>query len=252
MCVALALSVLTLSAVSGCVPTGASESDPRLGGTWFLASGSDNGHDLAVGAQVISLTITDSAHTGGDEPCSTYSATVTGGIGVVYVRPRNTSGTRDSCETSALDKLQQLYFTALGASQFATIDQGALVLTSPQIEPRVPARGAGGRRRHPQHELAALRGRIAGAERDAPARRSTRASQIHGRKRAEVEFDRACQWRRTTSSKAKTLRSATSRLDAHSTKCHPTRTANWPARRSCCSTRPLLLNVSSDGNNVFP
>lgn len=132
MCVALALSVLTLSAVSGCVPTGASESDPRLGGTWFLASGSDNGHDLAVGAQVISLTITDSAHTGGDEPCSTYSATVTGGIGVVYVRPRNTSGTRDSCETSALDKLQQLYFTALGASQFATINQGALVLTSPK------------------------------------------------------------------------------------------------------------------------
>jgi heat shock protein HslJ len=130
MVAAIGVALLALGTLSGCVPSGPSQSDPRLEGTWFLASGSDSGHDLAVGAQVISLTISDSAHTGGDEPCSTYSATVTGGIGVIYVRPQRTSGTRDSCETTALNQLQQLYFTALSASQFATIDQSALVLTS--------------------------------------------------------------------------------------------------------------------------
>lgn len=117
--------------MSGCARSDSSEPDPRISGTWFLVSGSDHGQGLAVGAQVISLTITDAAHTGGAEPCSSYRATVTGGVGVVYVRPHSTSGTRDSCQTSALTQLQQHYFAALGASQFATISEGALVLTSP-------------------------------------------------------------------------------------------------------------------------
>jgi hypothetical protein len=113
------------------VAGGPSSSDPRLEGTWHLASGSDDGDGLPIGAHSITLTIGDSTHTGGDEPCGAYDATVTGGIGPIFVTVALTSGMRDACTTTDLTHLEQLYVGALGASRFAAIDEGALVLTSP-------------------------------------------------------------------------------------------------------------------------
>jgi heat shock protein HslJ len=125
------VSVLTV-ALTGCTAPGrTSVSDPRLDGTWHLASASDNGLGIPLGGNTITLTIGDATHTGGESPCSTYSATVTGGVGVVYVRARLDPGPRDDCATTQLNDIEKNYLDALTASSYATIDRGSLVLSSP-------------------------------------------------------------------------------------------------------------------------
>ena len=128
---ATAVALLALGALSGCAATGPSSSDPRLQGTWHLASGSVDGKGLPLGGHSVTLTIADAAHTGGDDPCSPYSATVTGGIGVVYIHATLTTNNRDNCTNAGLSRLEQLYLSALTSSRFSAINQGALVLTSP-------------------------------------------------------------------------------------------------------------------------
>ncbi len=129
--VAATLAVTAALALTGCATPGAAVSDPQLEGTWHLASGSDHGRGLVIDGAGITLRIGDAAHTGGDDPCSSYRATVTGGVGVVYIRAALTGGTRDECTTPGLARLEQLYLTALTASRFASLNQGALVLSSP-------------------------------------------------------------------------------------------------------------------------
>jgi heat shock protein HslJ len=132
---ALIASVIAIPlALSGCVASGPSTPDLRLDGTWHLASGSDKGFGLPIGGHSITLTIGDAAHTGGDEPCSSYRATVTGGIGPVFVTAARTAGTRDDCATTALAHLEQSYLSALAASRFAALQQGILVLSSPESD----------------------------------------------------------------------------------------------------------------------
>jgi heat shock protein HslJ len=126
-----ALTLLAAVAVSGCAATGPSSSDPRLQGTWHLASGSVDGKGIPLGGRSVTLTIADAAHTGGDDPCSPYSATVTGGIGVVYIYATLTTNNRDNCTNAGLSRLERLYLSALTSSRFSAINQGALVLTSP-------------------------------------------------------------------------------------------------------------------------
>jgi heat shock protein HslJ len=127
----VAVVVALTLALGGCVASGPSAADPRLEGTWHLASGSVRGKGIPLGGRSVTLTIGDATHTGGNDPCSPYSATVTGGIGVVYIRATLTSHTRDDCTTPSLARMQQLYISALTSSKFAAINQGALVLTSP-------------------------------------------------------------------------------------------------------------------------
>jgi len=92
----LGMLTLTLPTVlTGCAEAGPAASDPRLHGTWHLASGSEHGLGLPIGGRAITLSIGDADHTGGNDPCSSYRATVTGGIGVVYIRAAPTGGTRD-------------------------------------------------------------------------------------------------------------------------------------------------------------
>lgn len=127
----VAVAATVMLALGGCVASGPSAADPRLEGTWHLASGSLHGRGMPLGGRSVTLTIGDAAHTGGNDPCSAYSATVTGGIGVVYIRAKLTSHTRDTCMTSSLGRVEQQYISALNSSRFAAIDKGALVLTSP-------------------------------------------------------------------------------------------------------------------------
>lgn len=122
--------VVAVLGLSGCVASGPASSDPQLDGTWHLASGTVNGFALPIGGRSVTLTIGDAAHTGGDDPCTSYRATVTGGVGIVYVRAALTGGTRDECTTPGLATLEQLYFTALTASKFSAVNQGSLVLSS--------------------------------------------------------------------------------------------------------------------------
>jgi heat shock protein HslJ len=119
-------------ALTGCsAPGRASVSDPRLHGTWHLAAASDHGLGIPLAGQAITLTIGDANHTGGDSPCSSYSATVTGGVGVVYIRAQLNAGPRDDCATTQLNDIEKNYLDALTSSRFARVDEGSLTLTSP-------------------------------------------------------------------------------------------------------------------------
>ncbi|HEX4399908.1 MAG TPA: META domain-containing protein [Galbitalea sp.] len=129
---AAALAVVVALAVAGCATPGSSVSDPRLDGTWHLASASDHGLGIPIGGTTITLTIGDAKHTGGDSPCSSYVAQVTGGVGVVYIRAQLTGGTRDDCATPELNSVEKQYLTALTRSKFAAIDNGTLILSSAQ------------------------------------------------------------------------------------------------------------------------
>jgi heat shock protein HslJ len=133
------LATLAVAAVgfafvlSGCATSGTvSVSDPKLQGTWHLASASDHGFGIPLAGNTITLNIGDAAHTGGDSPCSSYSATVTGGVGVVYIRARLDGGTRDDCATTQLNLIEKNYLDALTSSRYAEVDQGSLILSSPQ------------------------------------------------------------------------------------------------------------------------
>jgi heat shock protein HslJ len=128
----VALVVAAALGLAGCATPGASVSDPRLDGTWHLASASDHGLGIPIGGTTITLTIGDAKHTGGDSPCSSYAAQVTGGVGVVYIRAQLTGGVRDDCATPELNTVEKQYLTALTRSQFAAIDNGTLILSSAQ------------------------------------------------------------------------------------------------------------------------
>jgi heat shock protein HslJ len=132
--IATVLTALTLViALAGCASPGRiSVSDPRLAGTWHLASASDHGLGIPLSGNTFTLRIGDAEHTGGDSPCSTYSATVTGGVGVVYIRAQLNSGVRDDCATTQLNTIEKNYLDALRASRYADVDSGALILSSPR------------------------------------------------------------------------------------------------------------------------
>jgi heat shock protein HslJ len=118
-------------ALTGCGTPGAvSVSDPQLHGTWHLASASDHGLGIPLAGRSITLTIGDARHTGGESPCSTYSATVTGGVGVVYIRAQLNAGPRDDCATPQLNNVEKNYLDALTASRYARVDEGSLILSS--------------------------------------------------------------------------------------------------------------------------
>jgi heat shock protein HslJ len=119
--------------LAGCTTPGkVSVSDPKLQGTWHLASASDHGLGIPLASNTITLRIGDAAHTGGDSPCSSYSAIVTGGVGVVYIRAKLDGGTRDDCATPQLNLIEKNYLDALTSSRYADVDHGALILSSPQ------------------------------------------------------------------------------------------------------------------------
>ena len=120
-------------ALAGCAAPGrVSVSDPQLQGTWHLASASDHGLGIPLSGNSITLRIGDAKHTGGDSPCSSYSATVTGGVGVVYIRAQLDGGTRDDCATPQLNLIERNYLDALTSSRYAQVDQSSLILSSPQ------------------------------------------------------------------------------------------------------------------------
>jgi heat shock protein HslJ len=120
-------------ALAGCAATGrVAVSDPRLDGTWHLASASDHGLGIPLSGNSITLTIGDADHTGGDSPCSSYRATVTGGVGVVYIHAQLNSGVRDDCATTELNNIEKNYLDALTSTSYAQVDSGSLILSSPE------------------------------------------------------------------------------------------------------------------------
>ena len=131
--VAAGAAVALAFVLAGCATPGkVSVSDPKLQGTWHLASASDHGLGIPLAGNSITLKIGDAAHTGGESPCSSYSATVTGAVGVVYIRARLTGGARDDCATTQLNLIEKNYLEALNSSRYAAVDQGSLILSSPQ------------------------------------------------------------------------------------------------------------------------
>jgi hypothetical protein len=117
-------------ALTGCAGGGASSPDPRLQGVWHLASASVNGGLLNLGSVPLALSIGDADHTYVTSYCGRQPATVTGGLGAVYVRvaPLRTPGT---CLSEADAALSRTYLRALGGTSFASITDGSLVLSSP-------------------------------------------------------------------------------------------------------------------------
>src|SRR5471032_751244 len=133
MIAAVAAALPLALALSGCAASSrVAVSDPQLQGTWHLASASNHGLGIPLAGNSITLRIGDARHTGGDSPCSSYSATVTGGVGVVYIRAQLDGGTRDDCATAQLNSLEKNYLDALTATRYAQVDEGSLVLSSPQ------------------------------------------------------------------------------------------------------------------------
>jgi heat shock protein HslJ len=131
MAAALGLAISFALALAGCAsPDRVSVSDPRLDGTWHLASASDRGLGIPLGGNSITLTIGDARHTGGQSPCSSYRATVTGGVGVVYIRAALNPGPRDDCATPQLNGIEKHYLEALTASRYAAVNYGTLILSS--------------------------------------------------------------------------------------------------------------------------
>ncbi len=126
-----ALAVVAVLAVTGCAtapPT--SNPDPQLLGTWHLVLATDHGATIASGAEDITLTIGDSKHTGGASPCTQYRASITGGLGAVFI-DASVSGRNIRCNDPALTEIDNQYLGALGSSSVASIDDGVLVLSSP-------------------------------------------------------------------------------------------------------------------------
>ena len=128
---AAAVAVAAVLAISGCAnaqPT--SSPDPQLLGTWHLVLATDRGATVASGAEDITLIIGDSKHTGGASPCAQYRATITGGIGAVFI-DASFVGRNIRCTDPGLTKIDNQYLDALGSASVASIDDGVLVLSSP-------------------------------------------------------------------------------------------------------------------------
>jgi heat shock protein HslJ len=125
------LAIGGMLAITGCSampPT--SSPNPQLQGTWHLVLATDRSGTIPAGAEEITLTIGDSNHTGGASPCSQYHATITGGIGAVFV-DASFAGRNIRCNDPALAKIDNQYIDALAASSVASLDDGLLVLSSP-------------------------------------------------------------------------------------------------------------------------
>lgn len=133
--VAIATATVLLA---GCASRGTSTPDPRLDGEWRLASASDDRGSLRLGDAVVTLIIGDVRHTGGQSPCTEYTASVTGSsgssssaggsAGVVFVKA-STASTSD-CPDEALGELEQRYMAVLNDAHFAAVENQTLVLSS--------------------------------------------------------------------------------------------------------------------------
>ena len=126
-----ALAICSVLAITGCANTPLPSSpDPQLLGTWHLILATDRGATVASGAEDITLTIGDSTHTGGASPCSPYRASITGGLGAVFIEAVLRQRGAD-CADAALLRVDDQYIAALSATTVASIDDGILVLSSP-------------------------------------------------------------------------------------------------------------------------
>jgi heat shock protein HslJ len=141
---AAVLCAALLSAGCASVPP-TSSPDPQLKGTWLLVLATDHGSTIRSGAEEITLTIGDSAHTGGTSPCSFYRASITGGLGAVFIDAGILDRGAD-CSDQSLLRIDDQYIAALAATTIASIDDGLLVLSSPHsslvfIKPMATANG---------------------------------------------------------------------------------------------------------------
>lgn len=128
---ALTLTLMaTLLTLGGCAASGVSAPDPRLGGTWHLVSARDD--EGAMDLDGTNITLTIGKFTGGSSPCNGYSATVAGGVGVVYVQAFQSAGGND-CPNQAATKLDARYLAALQKAQFSTLSGGQLTLSSAAV-----------------------------------------------------------------------------------------------------------------------
>ena len=127
---AAAMTLVVAAVLTGCSSGGTSSPDPRLEGVWHLASASVNGGLLNLGSIPLALSIGDADHTYVTSYCGRQSASVTGGLGAVYVRvaPLRSPGT---CLDQADASLSRTYLRALGGTSFASVANGSLVLSSP-------------------------------------------------------------------------------------------------------------------------
>jgi heat shock protein HslJ len=127
MMLASAATVALAFTLAGCAQPGVSTPDPRLSGAWHLVTAQDAQGVLVFDGQAITLSI--GTFTGGASPCNGYSATVAGGIGVVYIQTyQHLDG--EACPNQVALDLDSRYLKALAASQFATIRNGMLRLSS--------------------------------------------------------------------------------------------------------------------------
>lgn len=83
---------------------------------------------IALNDQYVTLEIADSAHSGGRAPCNSYTASVAGGVGAVFVRLRVTRA--DRCSGAIDNGLDSRYFRALSATTNASLAGGSLLLRS--------------------------------------------------------------------------------------------------------------------------
>jgi hypothetical protein len=128
MVLASAAVVALALTLAGCAEPGVSTPDPRLGGTWHLVAAHDAIGTLTLGGREITLSI--GTFTGGATPCNGYSATVAGGIGVVYIQTYQ-SLNGEACPNQVSLDLDSRYLKSLDAAQFAIIKDGMLRLSSP-------------------------------------------------------------------------------------------------------------------------
>jgi heat shock protein HslJ len=124
----LTLMATVLLALAGCAAPGVSAPDPRLGGTWHLVAAHDDRGAMDLDGTNITLTI--GKFTGGSSPCNGYSATVAGGVGVVYVQAFQSADGED-CPNPAATELDARYLSALQKAQFSKLAGGLLTLSSP-------------------------------------------------------------------------------------------------------------------------
>lgn len=127
----VAVALVAAATLSGCASSGTSTPDPRLVGTWHLGSASVNGGLLNLGDVQLDLVIGDADHTYVASYCGSRKASVTGGLGAVYVHIGPQTGA-SNCLSTADAALSRTYLRALGATSFASMANGSLVLSSPK------------------------------------------------------------------------------------------------------------------------
>jgi heat shock protein HslJ len=129
--IALLGAITLVIALAGCANARpVSAPDPQLAGTWHLVVATERGKTVASGAEEITFTIGDTTHTGGSSPCSFYTASVTGGLGAIFIDAGLINRGAD-CSDEALLHIDDQYIAALDATTVASIDDGVLVLSSP-------------------------------------------------------------------------------------------------------------------------